>query len=128
LWVVLGDPQQYHCGAAYRKAMGLNLAERSSGPWQGRLKISKRGAASVRRWLYLAALRWLRQEPVRRWYQRQKVQRRGEGKAAVIGVMRKLALALYRLGGRGEKFDRQQLYRSLTEASAARPDGAGGPG
>jgi transposase len=33
LWVELGDPKDYHCGAAYRKAMGLNLAERSSGKW-----------------------------------------------------------------------------------------------
>jgi len=47
LWVELGDPSAYHCGSAYRKAMGLNLAERSSGQWQGKLKISKRGAAVV---------------------------------------------------------------------------------
>jgi len=113
LWVELGDPSAYHCGPAYRKAMGLNLAERSSGTWQGKLKISKRGSSSVRRWLYLAALRWLKQEPVRQWYARQKAQRRGEGKPAVIAVMRKLALALYRVGGRGEKFDRGQLYQSV---------------
>jgi hypothetical protein len=37
--------------------MGLNLAERSSGKWQGKLKISKRGSSKVRRWLYMAALR-----------------------------------------------------------------------
>jgi transposase len=48
LWVELGDPGAYHCGPAYRKAMGLNLAERSSGQWQGKLKISKRGSSSVR--------------------------------------------------------------------------------
>jgi transposase len=118
LWVELGDPSAYHCGSAYRKAMGLNLAERSSGQWQGKLKISKRGSSKVRRWLYLAALRWLKEEPVRSWYLRQKAQRRGEGKAAVIGVMRKLALALYQVGGRGQVFDRKQLYRSLTTASA----------
>jgi transposase len=118
LWVELGDPRAYHCGPAYRKAMGLNLAERSSGKWQGKLKISKRGSSQVRRWLYLAALRWVRSEPVRSWYLRQKAQRRGEGKAAVIGVMRKLALALYQVGGRGEKFDRNQLYGNLTTASA----------
>lgn len=116
LWVELGDPRAYHCGAAYRKAMGLNLAERSSGQWQGKLKISKRGSSKVRRWLYLAALRWVKEEPVRSWYLQQKAQRRGAGKPAVIGVMRKLALALYRVGGRGETFDRCQLYRSLTEA------------
>ena len=117
LGVELGNPSAYHCGPAYRKSMGLNLAERSSGKWQGKLKISKRGSSKVRRWLYLAALRWVKAEPVRSWYLRQKAQRRGEGKAAVIGVMRKLALALYRVGGRGEKFDRNQLYHSLTTAS-----------
>lgn len=116
LWVELGDPSEYHCGPAYRKAMGLNLAERSSGKWQGKLKISKRGSSKVRRWLYLAALRWVRNEPVRSWYLNQKAHRRGEGKPAVIAVMRKLALALYRVGGRGEVFDRRQLYQSLKEA------------
>ena len=119
LWVELGDPSRYHCGAAFRKAMGLNLAERSSGQWQGTLKISKRGSSQVRRWLYLAALRWLKHEPVRSWYLRQKARRRGEGKPAVIGVMRKLALVLYRVGGRGAAFDRQQLYRAVISANPA---------
>jgi transposase len=114
LWVDLGDPGRYHCAAAYRKAMGLNLAERSSGRWQGKLKISKRGSARVRRWLYLAALRWVREEPVRSWYLRQKALRRGEGKPAVVGVMRKLALVLQHVGGRGERFERSQVYQSLT--------------
>src|SRR5262249_9895679 len=114
LWVGLGNPQDYHCGAAYRKAMGLNLKERSSGRWQGQLKLSKRGPAAARRWLYLAALRWVRQEPVRTWYLRQKAQRRGAAKPALVGVMRKLALALFRVGGRGEPFDRTQLYANLT--------------
>ena len=119
LWVELGNPQDYHCGAAYRKAMGLNLKERSSGRWQGQLKISKRGSSVVRRWLYLAALRWLRQEPVRSWYLRHKAQGRGAAKPALVGVMRKLALALYRVGGRGEPFDRTRLYRSLTAGGTA---------
>jgi transposase len=117
LWVELGDPSGYHCGPAYRKAMGLNLAERSSGKWQGKLKISKRGSSKVRRWLYLAALRWVRNEPVRSWYLQQKAMRRGEAKPALIGVMRKLALALYRVGGCGEAFERRQLYHSLTAAT-----------
>jgi transposase len=122
LWVQLGNPQDYPCGPAYRKAMGLNLAERSSGRWQGRLKISKRGPSVVRRWLYLAALRWVRQEPVRSWYVRQKEQRRGAAKPALVGVMRKLALALYRVGGCGEPFDRDQLYQRLTAGDTASRD------
>ena len=119
LWVELGDPHQYHCGPAYRKAMGLNLAERSSGKWQGKLRISKRGSSRVRRWLYLAALRWVRTEPVKSWYRRQVAARRGERKPAVVGVMRKLALVLYGVGGRGEAFDRTAIYRSLVEPATA---------
>jgi transposase len=122
LWVELGNPQDYHCGAAYRKAMGLNLKERSSGRWQGQLTLSKRGPSVVRRWLYLAALRWVRQEPVRSWYLRHKAQRRGAAKPALVGIMRKLALALYRVGGRGEPFDRAQLYPSLRAGSTASVD------
>ena len=119
LWAELGDPSAYHCGSAYRKAMGLNLAERSSGQWQGKLSISKRGSSMVRRWLYMAALRWVRQEPVHSWYLRQKAARRGEGKPALVGVMRKLALALYRVGGRGDVFDRNALYGSVMSAPPA---------
>src|SRR6185437_13880934 len=45
LWTSTGDPRKYHAAGAYRKAMGLNLTERSSGTYQGRLRISKRGSA-----------------------------------------------------------------------------------
>lgn len=61
----------------------------------------------------------MRHEPVRSWYLRQKAQRRGRAKPALIGVMRKLALALYRVGGRGEPFDRTRLYQSLLAGSTA---------
>lgn len=110
LWVHLGDPREYHCGAAYRKAMGLNLVERSSGLYQGKLRISKRGSAQVRRWLYLSVLRLVAKGPVQRWY-RQKKSRDGEqAKRALIGVMRKLALALYEVGAKGQTFDPRRLF------------------
>ncbi len=35
LRVSVGDPRDYHCGEAYRKAMGLNLKERSSASIRG---------------------------------------------------------------------------------------------
>jgi hypothetical protein len=41
--VLIPDPHNYPCGEAYRKAMGLNLKERSSGKHQGKLKITKCG-------------------------------------------------------------------------------------
>lgn len=110
LWVHLGDPTEYHCGAAYRKAMGLNLVERSSGMYQGKLRISKRGSAQVRRWLYLGVLRLVAKGPVQRWYRQKKANDAEKAKPALIGVMRKLALALYEVGAKGQTFDARRLF------------------
>ena len=120
LWRHLGNPGKYHCGAAYRKAMGLNLKERSSGQWQGQLAVSKRGSPEVRRWLYLAALRLLQSEPsIRAWYAEQKRRRQGVGKPAVVGVMRKLALVLYQIGAKEETYASTRVFDALTATGAA---------
>jgi transposase len=110
LWASVGDPRQYECGEAYRKAMGLNLREYSSGTKQGELHISKRGNPQARRWLYLAALRLAKQAGVRQWYQAKKERDGGEAKRAVVAVMRKLVLALYQVGAKGAKFEAGRLF------------------
>jgi transposase len=110
LWVYLGDPAHYHCAEAYRKAMGLNLKERSSGRYQGQLKITKRGPSAVRRWLYFACMRLVQQPDVVEWYEVKKGQRPKGGKRALIAVMRKLALGLYVVGVGTEAFDAKQLF------------------
>jgi transposase len=110
LWVHLGDPNEYHCAEAYRKAMGLNLTERSSGMYQGKLRISKRGFSQVRRWLYFGVLRLVASGPVQRWYGQKKAKDGNQAKRALIGVMRKLALALYRVGVNEESFDVWRLF------------------
>jgi transposase len=119
LWVYLGDPRDYVCGSAYRKAMGLNLKERSSGQWKGRLKISKRGHSAVRRWLYFSALRMIHQRPVQVWYQAKKAKSGGKGRPAVIGVMRKLALALFHVA-RGATFEPSRLFPGRRVPAASR--------
>jgi transposase len=110
LWACVGDPRDYPCGEAYRKAMGLNLTERSSGTSQGELHISKRGKPEARRWLYLAALRLVQQAGVREWYQAKKGRDAEEAKRAVVGVMRKLVLALYQVGAKGATFEARRLF------------------
>jgi transposase len=110
LWVHLGDPSNYHCGAAYRKAMGLNLKERSSGTWKGKLAITKRGSAQIRSWLFFAALRLIRDQPVKKWYDLKKAKDNDSAKRALVGVMRKLALALYQIGAHGQSFDAGKLF------------------
>jgi transposase len=110
LWVYLGDPANYHCAEAYRKAMGLNLKERSSGRYQGQLRITKRGPGAVRRWLYFAAMRLVQQPGVVAWYEVKKDQRLKGGKRALVAVMRKLALGLYVVGVGEEFFDARRLF------------------
>jgi transposase len=109
LWAYLGDVHHYHCSWAYVKAMGLNLKERSSGIWQGKLKISKRGFGAVRAWMYLAAMRQVRSEPARSWYLAKKQKDQEHGKGALVGIMRRLGRAVYAVGTSGEAFDARRL-------------------
>jgi transposase len=110
VWVAIGDPRDYHCGPAYRKAKGLNLKERSSGQYHGQLKISKRGPSMVRRWLYFAALRTVQTPAVHGWYEAKKAKDKGRGKGALVAVMRKLSLAMYAVGARGETYEPEGLF------------------
>lgn len=110
LWATTGDPRKYHSAAAYRKAMGLNLVERSSGNYQGRLRISKRGSARARQWLYFGTLRLIQQCGVRPWYEAKKLRSEDDARRAVVAVMRKLAMALYHVGVHEEEFRPRRLF------------------
>jgi transposase len=110
LWARIGDPRKYHAAAAYRKAMGLNLVERSSGKYQGELHISKRGSPRVRQWLYFAALRLIQKCGVRPWYEAKKARDPGDARQVVVAVMRKLAVALYHVGVNDQEFRPRQLF------------------
>jgi transposase len=129
LWAHLGDPRQYSSGPAYRKAMGLNLVEESSGTYQGKLRISKRGKPAVRRWLYLAVLRLIRREGVREWYRAHRQRGSVAVKKALVGVMRKLALGLYRVAVSGVAFEPQRLFPgAVTGAKGGGPPRGRAPG
>ncbi len=106
-----GSAQNFASSAAYVKALGLNLKEKSSGEHKGQLKITKRGPALARRYLYLAVLRLLQREPhFKAWYLR-KVDREGgkRKQKAVVALMRKLASALWHVA-RGQEFDPTKLF------------------
>jgi transposase len=113
LWVNTGDPRKFYAAAAYRKAMGLNLVERSSGEYQGRLHISKRGSARSRQWLYFAALRLVQKAGVRSWYEAKKARHPGAAKGVLVALMRKLALALYQVGAAQQEFDVRRLFAGI---------------
>ncbi|HWE93661.1 MAG TPA: transposase [Tepidisphaeraceae bacterium] len=110
LWTCLGDPRDYGSAAAYRKAMGLNLVERSSGRFKGQLRISKRGQRLTRKWMYFGALRWMRDAAVKRWTIPKKARDGGKGSRAMVAVMRRLALAAWHVAVNGEEFDAGRLF------------------
>jgi transposase len=118
LWSSTGDPRNYHSAAAYRKAMGLNLVERSSGKYQGRLRISKRGSARTRQWLYFAVLRLVQTCGVRPWYEAKKARGDGDARRVVVAAMRKLAVALYQIGVNDEEFEAGRLFGRLKRRRA----------
>jgi hypothetical protein len=84
--------------------MGLNLVERSSGSYQGRLRISKRGSGQARHWLYFAALRLVQHCGVRPWYEAKKARDEDDARRVLVAVMRQLAVALYHVGVHDEEF------------------------
>ena len=93
------------------------MAERSSGTYQGRLRISKRGRARARQWLYFAVLRLVQQCGVRPWYEAKKARHEGEARRVLVAVMRKLAVALYHVGVRNEGFQPRRLFGRIGRPS-----------
>jgi transposase len=114
-WTSTGDPRNYDSAAAYRKAMGLNLVERSSGTYRGELRISKRGSARTRQWLYFAALRLVQRCGVRPWYEAKKARDEGDARRVLVAVMRKLAVALYHVGVKNEAFEPKRLFGRISQ-------------
>lgn len=106
----VGSPLSYPHTRAFEKALGLNLKEKSSGNIEGRLAITKRGPATARHLLFLAAVRTLKTEPiVTAWYRARTSYKAGVSMKAIVAVMRKLARALWHLA-RGATFDATKLF------------------
>lgn len=106
----LGDFREYSSAQALVRSAGLNLKTRSSGKKKGQLKITKRGPSAVRRWLFMAVLRWIQDDVIAKaWYQR-KIGRNGGNKMkAVVALMRKLLAGLFHVA-RGERFESSKLF------------------
>ena len=106
----LGDFREYSSAQALLRSAGLNLKIRSSGKKKGQLKITKRGPSAVRRWLFMAVLRWIQEDVIAKaWYQRKTVRNGGNKMKAVVALMRKLLAGLFHVA-RGEKFDSSKLF------------------
>lgn len=101
------------------KLAGLNLFEISSGKRKGRLHISKRGRAQLRKILYMAALRVVQfNAPFQEYYQG--LVRRGVKRIpALVAVMRKILRVIWRMVGNDEAFDPERLKAKQPLSKAA---------
>lgn len=117
----VGDPREFSAAAAYQKAAGLNLVEDTTGA-EGQhtdqdngpcLRISKRGSSRARKYLYMAAQRWVQDcEVAGAWYQRKVEQHAGcdsPETVALVAMMRKLIRLLYHIG-RGAEYKPGELF------------------
>lgn len=105
-----GDPRQYDSSRHWLKSFGLNLKEKSSGKYKGRLMITRRGSGRSRRWLYFAVLRLIQQdETVKSWYAKKVARDGGVKMKAIIAIMRKLVKALWHVA-RGRDFDPSLMF------------------
>jgi transposase len=107
---LVGSPLDFPNARALEKAIGLNLKEKSSGNLKGQLHITKRGPGEVRRLLFMAALRLIKDDPIAcAWYRGRKGYFAEVKFKAVVALMRKLARALWHVA-RGPAFDAAKLF------------------
>jgi len=115
VFAYLGDPRSYASAAALEKAAGLNLVESSSGTDPNAedkvpRHISKRGASIVRKYLFLAAMRLVRSDPIAKaWYQARRSFKAQQRTKAIVAVERKLCRSLFHVA-KGQSFDTEKLF------------------
>ncbi|HJL25981.1 MAG TPA: transposase [Polyangiaceae bacterium LLY-WYZ-15_(1-7)] len=122
LIAMLGEPGRYESAAAYEKALGYNLREKSSGESRGGLHITKRGPGLARMFLHMATLRLLQEDPiVDAWYTKKVRRQGGQAKLkAVVAVTRKLVRALWHVA-QGAAFDARLLFDTSRLRLTAEP-------
>lgn len=99
-----GDLRNYAHGRQLLRQAGLNLAERTSGKYKGQIKLSKRGNSALRKYLYLAMMTLIRQNPdFSRWHQQN--QAKGMTKmASLFKCIGKFARIVIGMVQRGESY------------------------
>jgi transposase len=100
-----GDLRQYAHGNQLLRKAGLNLAESTSGKRKGQIVLSKRGDATLRKYLYLATLQLVGNHPVFRQLHENNVQvKQMKKQQSVFKLLGKLARIIVGIVQRGEAF------------------------
>lgn len=114
----LGDVQRFARMDQIVAYAGLDLRVKQSGKWKGQVKLSKHGSGLLRRMLYLAAWRSIRQptSPFGEYYQRL-VQRGMKKGMAVVAIMRKLWIVAAHLMATQQEHDAGKVGAAAVSSS-----------
>jgi transposase len=100
-----GDLSLYAHGRQLLRRAGMNLAESMSGKRKGQIVLSKRGDATLRKYLYLATLRLIGNNVLfRKWHEHNVQVRHMKKYRSLFKLVGKLARILVGLAQRGESF------------------------
>lgn len=113
-----GDLRQYAHGRQLLRKAGLNLAESTSGKRKGQIVLSKRGDATLRKYLYLATLQLIGNNPVFRQLHEYNVQiKQMKKQQSLFKVLGKLARIIVGIVGRGEDFSPERVVPPFNQAA-----------
>jgi transposase len=100
-----GDLKQYAHGRQLLRKAGLNLAESMSGKRKGQIILSKRGDAALRKYLYLATIQLVGNNPVFQKLHENNVQvKHMKKQQSVFKLLGKLARIIISIVQKGETF------------------------
>lgn len=100
-----GDLRSYAHGRQLLSMAGLNLAESHSGKKKGQIVISKRGRRQLRKYLYIAVMTLVANNPVfKAWHKYNVETLKMKGQRSLFKLIGKLARILVGMARTGERF------------------------
>jgi transposase len=100
-----GDLKKYAHGRQLLRRAGLNLAESTSGKRKGQIILSKRGAAALRKYMYLATIQLVATNPAfKQWHEHNVQNKHMKKHRSIFKLIGKLARILIGIAHREEAF------------------------
>ncbi|GAX89205.1 IS110 family transposase [Effusibacillus lacus] len=113
-----GDLRQYVHGRQLLRKAGLNLAESTSGKRKGQIVLSKRGDAMLRKYLYLAVLGLVGNNPVfQKWHEHNVTVKHMKKNRSIVKLIGKLTRILIGMVQNGETFCSEKASMALATAA-----------
>ena len=113
-----GDLKQYAHGRQLLRRAGLNLAESTSGKRKGQIILSKRGDATLRKYMYLATTQLVANNPAfKQWHEHNVQNKHMKKQRSIFKLLGKLARILIGIVHHGENFSPEKAASVYDQAA-----------